>query len=204
VKVGVVDYGMGNLHSVSKALEHAGARQVDLVNQPEQLAAYDRVVLPGVGAMGACVDAIRAAGFDQALADYVRQRPMLGVCVGMQALFEQGDESGGVAGLGWFHGQVNHFPKDIAEQGLKIPHMGWNQVVHDGHPLFDGIDSGERFYFVHSYRVAASAEAIAHCEHGAAFVAAVGQDNVVATQFHPEKSQHAGLQLYANFLKWTP
>ena len=204
MKVAVVDYGMGNLHSVSKALEHAGAGQVDLVTHPEQLADYDRAVLPGVGAMGACVDAIRQSGFDQALAEYIKSRPMLGVCVGMQALFESGDENGGVAGLGWFHGQVNHFPTEICDQGLKIPHMGWNQVAHAGHPLFDGIPSGERFYFVHSFRVSQSAEAIAHCEHGAPFVAAVGRDHLVATQFHPEKSQHAGLQLYANFLKWTP
>lgn len=203
MKVAVIDYGMGNLHSVSKALEHAGAA-VDLIQQPEQLRQYDRAVLPGVGAMGACVEGIRAAGFDQALAEYVKSRPMLGVCVGMQVLFESGDESGGVDGLSWFHGQVNHFDPAITQQGLKIPHMGWNQVSHQGHALFDGIPSDERFYFVHSYRVAESAEAIAYSDHGGAFVAAVGRDNVVATQFHPEKSQHAGLQLYANFLKWMP
>ncbi|MGB0964672.1 MAG: imidazole glycerol phosphate synthase subunit HisH [Litorivicinus sp.] len=204
MKVGVIDYGMGNLHSVSKALEHAGAAHVELIEQPERLKEFDRVVLPGVGAMGACVDAIRQAGFDQALAEYVQHRPMLGVCVGMQALFENGDENGGVDGLGWFHGHVNHFHPDIRAQGLKIPHMGWNQVQHNQHPLFDGIAQDERFYFVHSFRVSDSAEAIARADHGGEFVAAVGRDNVVATQFHPEKSQHAGLQLYANFLKWMP
>ncbi|QGG81231.1 imidazole glycerol phosphate synthase subunit HisH [Litorivicinus lipolyticus] len=204
--VGVVDYGMGNLHSVSKALEHAGPDwDVRLIDSPAQLNDCDRAVLPGVGAMGACVEGIQAAGFDAALKAFVQTRPMMGVCVGMQALFSRGDESGGVDGMGWLDGEINHFPSAIRACGLKIPHMGWNQIQHREHPLFDGIPQGERFYFVHSFRsvdldqpyVAATAE------HGEPFVAAIIQGRVFATQFHPEKSQHAGLQLYSNFLNWT-
>ncbi len=205
--VGVIDYGMGNLHSVSKALEHAGPDwDVRLIDSPDQLAACDRAVLPGVGAMGACVQGIKDAGFDTALQTFVQTKPMMGVCVGMQALFTRGDESGGVEGLDWVKGEINHFPTSIRQQGLKIPHMGWNQIEHHDHALFDGIAPGERFYFVHSFRSVdvGSPYVAATAIHGERFVAAIIQGNVFATQFHPEKSQHAGLTLYSNFLNWTP
>lgn len=209
--VAVIDYGMGNLHSVAKALEHTGCvDRVVVTPDAEKILAADRVVLPGVGAIRDCMAEIRRLGIDEVVNEVIKSKPLLGVCVGMQAMMSHSEENGGTDCLGLFPGEVRFFGNDLndPESGaaLKVPHMGWNQVHQERtHPLFSDIEQDERFYFVHSFYVepADSAICAATAQHGVAFAAAVGRDNVFATQFHPEKSQHAGLQLYANFLKWN-
>lgn len=209
--VAVVDYGMGNLHSVAKALEKvgAGAVRVEVSRDPETIRRCDRVVLPGVGAIGDCIGEMVRLGLDEVIREAAAEKPFLGVCVGMQALVEMSAESGGTPALGILPGRVERFPDDLTDpasgEALKVPHMGWNQVHQSGdHPLWAGIAQDERFYFVHSYYVAPGEAALtaATTEHGLTFTSAVARDNLFATQFHPEKSQHAGLALYANFLGW--
>lgn len=207
--VAVLDYGMGNLHSVAKALERVGASRVLVTHDPALVRAADRVVLPGVGAMRDCMAGMRAAGVDAEVRAVLRDKPLLAVCVGMQALVERSEENGGVDCLGIFPGEVRFFGNDLSENGqrLKVPHMGWNQVHQLGeHPMWTGIDQDARFYFVHSYYVspADSALRMATSRYGLEFTCAIARDNVFATQFHPEKSQQAGLQLYRNFLHWNP
>lgn len=209
--VAVVDYGMGNLHSVAKALEKAGdgGVRVSVSRDPEEIRAADRVVLPGVGAIGDCVGEMVRLGLDQVIREAAASKPFLGVCVGMQALLEMSAESGGTAALGILPGRVERFPADLTDartgEALKVPHMGWNQVHQTvDHPLWAGIGQDERFYFVHSYYVVPADDALtaATTEHGLTFTSAVARENLFATQFHPEKSQHAGLALYGNFLAW--
>ena len=207
--VAVIDYGMGNLHSVAKALDHAGAGEVVVTHDADAIRRADRVVLPGVGAMRDCMAEIRRLGLDKLVAEVVEQKPLLGVCVGMQALMEFSAENEGVACLGILPGRVELFGSDLRDPqsglALKVPHMGWNQVHQQlDHPMWRGIEQDTRFYFVHSYYVRPGDPAIqaAGCRHGVEFAAAVTRGNVFATQFHPEKSQHAGLALYANFLQW--
>lgn len=209
--VAVVDYGMGNLHSVAKALEKVGegAVRVEVSRDPETIRAADRVVLPGVGAIGDCIGEMVRLGLDQVIREVAATKPFLGVCVGMQALVEMSAESGGTPALGILPGRVERFPEDLTDpasgEALKVPHMGWNQVHQTrDHPLWAGIAQDERFYFVHSYYVVPGEAALtaATTEHGLAFTSVVAQDNLFATQFHPEKSQHAGLALYGNFLRW--
>lgn len=206
--VAVIDYGMGNLHSVAKALEHvADGRQVIVSHEPERIRAADRVVLPGVGAIRDCMAEMARQGVVEVIHEVVRTKPFLGVCVGMQALMDFSAENGGTPCLGILPGRVEYFGDDLMQQGerLKVPHMGWNQVHQERpHPLWRGIDQDERFYFVHSYYVqpAAATLTAASAEYGVRFTAAVARDNVFAVQFHPEKSQRAGLTLYANFLRW--
>ena len=208
--VAVIDYGMGNLHSVAKALEKvAEGTRVLVSSDPDEVRKADRVVLPGVGAIRDCMAEIRRLGFDELVREVVKNKPLLGVCVGMQALLDFSVENGGTDCIGILPGRVEYFGKDLHDpnsgERLKVPHMGWNQV-HQAmdHPLWRGIADDTRFYFVHSYYVEpARPELIAaSCDYGISFTAAVTQGNVFATQFHPEKSQHAGLALYANFLKW--
>jgi glutamine amidotransferase len=209
-RVTVVDYGMGNLHSVAKALEHAGATEVVVSADPETVAGAERLVFPGVGAMRDCMGELGRLGLDRAIADFAATgRPLLGVCVGMQALFERSEENGGTPSLGLLPGQVRAFPeglRDLTTGGpLKIPHMGWNEVHQvSEHPLFAGIDQDTRFYFVHGYYAEpASPELItAFTIYPHPVTAMVAQDNIAGVQFHPEKSQDAGLALYANFLGW--
>ncbi len=209
--VAVIDYGMGNLHSVAKALEHTGAAdRIVVTPDAEAILKADRVVLPGVGAIRDCMAEIRRLGIDEVVREVIRTKPLLGVCVGMQALMDESAENGGTPCLGVFPGRVEWFGDELtdAKTGarLKVPHMGWNQVRQEcSHPLWEGIDQDERFYFVHSYYVepAVPELTMATTTHGRTFTAAVGRDNVFAVQFHPEKSQHAGLQLYANFLRWS-
>ena len=201
MNVAVVDYDAGNTLSVTRALEKVGAR-VDLTPDPERAARADAVVLPGVGAFGDCVRRLEERGMDQACREAIEKgRPFLGVCVGLQVLFEGSEESPGIGGLGVLPGRVVRF-----EAGdLRVPHMGWNQLeVARAHPVLEGID-GEAFYFVHSYYPdpAVRSDVLGTAEYGARFCAAAGRENLVAAQFHPEKSSRAGLTLYENFLGWA-
>ncbi len=199
--VAVIDYDAGNTLSVTRALEKAGAR-VDLTPDPDRLARAEAVVLPGVGAFGDCVTKLEERGMDGACREAIAGgKPFLGVCVGLQVLFEGSEESPGVEGLGVLPGMVVRF--EVGD--LKVPHMGWNQLdVARVHPLFKGLD-GEAFYFVHSYYPdpAERGDVLGTAEYGARFCAAAGRENLAAVQFHPEKSSRAGLKLYENFLSWA-
>lgn len=207
-RIAVIDYGMGNLHSVAKALEHVapGARVV-ITTEPRELERADRVVFPGVGAIGDCMREFRAAGFASALVAAIAQKPVLAICVGMQALMAHSEESGGVDCLGLLPGRVRFFGAPLIDtdgERLKVPHMGWN-VVHQtvAHPLWHGIAQDTRFYFVHSYWVETDADLIAGtCDYGVQFAAALHRGNLFAVQFHPEKSHSDGLRLLANFAAW--
>ncbi len=212
-RVAVIDYGMGNLHSVAKALEHVSDKaEVIVTAEAEKILQADRVVLPGVGAIRDCMAEIQRLGLDRVVREVAGSgRPLLGVCVGMQAMMDFSEENGGTNCLGLFPGRVEYFGEDLhdAQTGekLKIPHMGWNQVQQQAaHPLWEGIEQNARFYFVHSYFVHPAEEGLisATTEYGSRFSVAVAKDNVFAVQFHPEKSQHDGLQLYKNFLNWKP
>ena len=207
----VVDYGMGNLRSVARALEHvAPEAKVIISSDPAELRSADRVVLPGQGAMPDCMRHLDESGLRPALLDAARNKPLFGVCVGEQMLFDHSDE-GDTPGLGWLPGEVVRFPVSAmtAPDGsrLKVPHMGWNRVRHDrSHPLWAGVEDESYFYFVHSYyaQPADPALSVGSSEHGLRFTCAVARDNIFATQFHPEKSAANGLRLYANFVAWQP
>ena len=207
----VVDYGMGNLRSVAKAIEHVAPQaDVRVSSDAAEIAAADRVVVPGQGAMPDCMRELSARGLRQAVVRAAAEKPFLGICVGLQMLFGHAEE-GDVMGLEILPGRVPRFPSAamVAPDGtrLKVPHMGWNQVQQaERHPLWDGIDDGARFYFVHSYYVEpASPEVIAGSTHyGIPFTSAVARANIFAVQFHPEKSAQAGLRLLGNFMRWTP
>ncbi len=209
--IAVIDYGMGNLRSVWQALIHvAGRREVVVTADPAVVAAAGRVVFPGQGAMPDCMRELDARGLRPAVLDAARNKPFLGICIGLQMLFERSEE-GDVPGLGVFAGRVRRFPADrmVAPDGsrLKVPHMGWNEVEQTrSHPLWNGIDDGARFYFVHSYYVdPADRDCIAGtAPYGIPFTGAVARDNIFAIQCHPEKSAQAGLALLANFVEWTP
>jgi glutamine amidotransferase len=202
----VVDYGMGNIRSVSKALERVAPReQVEVTSDPGVIRASDRVVVPGQGAMPDCMAQLAASGAREAVIAATRDKPFLGICIGMQMLFERGEE-GDTPGLGLLAGGVPRFPA-ARMAGLKVPHMGWNQVRQaKPHALWDGIASGERFYFVHSYYPAPADAGLVTgtCEYGVSFTCAISRDNIFAVQFHPEKSQAAGLRLLSNFVQWRP
>lgn len=201
LNVAVVDYDAGNTLSVTRALEKVGAR-VDLTPDPERLAAADAVVLPGVGAFGDCMEKLRERGMDDSCREmYDAGKPFLGVCVGLQVLFEGSEESPKAQGIGILPGTVRRFEAG----GLKVPHMGWNQLsVTREHPVLDGLD-GEAFYFVHSYHPDPSEprDLLGTADYGGPFCAAAGRENLIAVQFHPEKSSRAGLALYQNFLSWA-
>jgi imidazole glycerol-phosphate synthase subunit HisH len=206
----LVDYESGNLHSAQKAFERMAAEVVGgtvlVTNRPEEVARADRIVLPGDGAFPACRRELDAVpGMVQALSEAVltRGRPFLGICVGMQLLATTGHEYCETPGLGWIPGDVVR----IDAPGLKVPHMGWNDMVIDRpHPVLDGITTGDHAYFVHSYRfqTALPAHLLAHVDYGGPVSAIVGRDNILGTQFHPEKSQATGLRLIGNFLRWRP
>ena len=209
----VIDYGSGNLRSAAKAFERAagelaGDERVLVTSRPEEAAAADRIVLPGQGAFAECRRGLATVGgLEEAIGEAViaRGRPFFGICVGMQLMADRGREFEVVDGLGWVGGEVVAI--EPADLSLKIPHMGWNQLTLErSHPVFDGIAEGTHTYFVHSFHfaVADRADLIATAEYAQALTAAVGRDNLVGTQFHPEKSQAAGLRLIANFLRWRP
>jgi glutamine amidotransferase len=204
MRIAVVDYGMGNLRSVSKALEHvAPDAEVALTADPATIRSCERVVVPGQGALPDCMRQLTASGAREAVVEATQHKPFLGICIGLQMLFERGEE-GDAAGLGLLPGRVPRFP---AGAGLKIPHIGWNNVRQERpHALWQGIPDGSRFYFVHSYYPEPRDRALtaATCVYGAPFTCAVARDNIFAVQFHPEKSQSAGLQLLSNFVRWRP
>ena len=208
--VAVVDYGMGNLHSVGKALERAADHQrIVISGDPDVVRTADRVIFPGVGAIRDCIAVLRESGLDQAiLGAAANGRPLLGICAGMQALMSHSEENDGVDCLGLFPGVVRRFPEQLDELGqrMKVPHMGWNRVQQTPHPLWEGIEDHSRFYFVHSYYVTELPEEqiAGSCEYSAHFAAAAVRDNVFAVQFHPEKSAPHGLVLLENFLRWQP
>ncbi len=201
MNVAVVDYDAGNTLSVTRALEKVGAR-VYLTSDPEQVLTADAVVLPGVGAFGDCVRKLKERGMDEAcLETYRAGKPFLGVCIALQVFFEASEESPGVEGLGILPGKVVRF--DVG--GLKVPHMGWNELdVVREHPILGGL-SGEDFYFVHSYHPEPEEDSdlLGESDYGGRFCAAAGRENLAAVQFHPEKSSRAGLKLYENFLGWA-
>ena len=211
--IAVIDYGSGNLRSAAKAFERAAAANgrgepVVVTSRPEEVAAADRVVLPGQGAFADCRRGLAAiAGLEDALCEAViaRGRPFFGICVGMQLMAERGREFETVEGLGWMPGEVVAI--EPADPALKIPHMGWNELeLRAPHPVFAGIAQGTHVYFVHSFefRPMERGDLVATADYGGPVVAAVGRDNLIGTQFHPEKSQMAGLRLIANFLAWRP
>ena len=200
--VTIADHGAGNLASVVRAFEHLGAT-VSVLSDPAQLADADRLVLPGQGAFRDCIGRLNSSGLSDAVRAHIATgRPYLGICVGLQLLFERGLEHGSHAGLGVLKGVCVPLPRTV---GLKIPHMGWNQVERAGgrsHPWLDSIADGSWYYFVHSYHVVPTGDvAVAHTGYGQNFVSAVAQDNICAVQFHPEKSQRAGLALLTRFME---
>ena len=209
--IAVIDYGMGNLRSVSKALEHvAPEAEVRVTSDPELVRRAERVVFPGQGAMPDCMRELDARGLRPAVLEAARTKPFLGICIGLQMLFERSEE-GDTPGLGVLPGRVKRFPpqlmKDAQGGRLKVPHMGWNEVMQaEPHALWRGIADANRYYFVHSFYVeAGKPELVAgYSIYGFPFTCAVAQDNIFAVQFHPEKSQTAGLALLANFASWNP
>ncbi len=206
--IALIDYGMGNLHSVAKALERVGGR-VRLARSPEEIVSAGRLVMPGVGAFRDCMARLHKTGMDAAVCERIHQGvPYLGICLGMQALMQRSYEYGEHAGLGLIAGDVVPFPDDLPARGCKIPHMGWNDVLlADGaHPVLAPLGA-RQCYFVHSFycRPEDGPTTLAHCEYGGVrFASAIGRDNFIGVQFHPEKSQRAGLALLQAFLQWRP
>ena len=210
--VAVVDYGMGNLRSVSQAVQHVARGSgfdVVVTADPQVVCDADRLVLPGQGAMRDCMRELRESGLLQPLLQAAASKPLFGVCVGMQMLLDRSEE-GPTESLGLIHGEVLKF--DLAGRlqpdgsRFKVPQMGWNQVWQKPHPLWDGVADGSYFYFVHSFyaRTSDARHSIGEADYGARFTAAIARDNIFATQFHPEKSADHGLALYRNFLNWNP
>ncbi len=208
----IIDYESGNLHSAHKAFERmaqeTGAGQIVVTSDADVIARADRLVLPGDGAFPACMAALRGqSGLYDAMveATITKARPFLGICVGMQLMAQRGFEYSETPGLGWIDGEVTKIaPQD---RSLKVPHMGWNDLVIDApHPVFAGISAGDHTYFVHSYhmQVNSRAQRLAHVSYGSDVTAVVGRDNMIGMQFHPEKSQATGLRMIANFLAWRP
>jgi glutamine amidotransferase len=206
--VAVIDYGMGNLHSIAKALQHADPSvEVRVVSDAASILQADRVVFPGVGAMRDCMQALNGLGLVDVIREAAASKPFLGICLGMQALLSNSAENNSVTCLGIIPGQVLHFSPTLTDetgQVLKIPHMGWNQVHQHPHPLWANIPQDSRFYFLHSYFVQPDDADVtaATTDYPAPFTCALARKNLFAVQFHPEKSQTAGLQLLKNFLQW--
>ncbi len=208
--IAVVDYSMGNLRSVSKAIEHvADDVRVLVTDDAKAIANAERVVFPGQGAARDCMAAIERHGLRDVILDAARNKPFLGICMGLQVLLSHSEENGGSDLLDLFPGEVRRFASGMTDgkQRLKIPHMGWSQVNQAGpHPLWNGIDDGARFYFVHSYYVDPEDDSLtaATTDYGIRYTSAIARDNLFAVQFHPEKSADAGLTLLRNFITWNP
>ncbi|MDH3761922.1 MAG: imidazole glycerol phosphate synthase subunit HisH [Gammaproteobacteria bacterium] len=208
--IAVIDYGMGNLRSVVNALEFVSedSDKVLLTSDPEQVLGAERVVFPGQGAAGDCMRAIDDYGLREAILVAAREKPFLGICMGMQVLIEHSEENQGTPCLGLFAGQVRYFGDSHRDQSgvkLKVPHMGWNRVAQTrSHPLWNSIDDGSRFYFVHSYYLDAQDPQLVAgvTDYGFDFTSVIAKDNLFALQCHPEKSADAGLQLLRNFVNW--
>jgi imidazole glycerol-phosphate synthase subunit HisH len=207
--IGVIDYGMGNLHSLGKSLERvAGSDRIEISFDPEKLLRCDKLVLPGVGGVRGCMNELRRLELNDLVIEASQKVPMLGICLGMQVMLEFSEENDGVQALGLFPGEVVRFPdppRNEGEDRLKVPHMGWNRVRQtQPHPIWEGIPEGSWFYFVHSYhaRPKDPRHSIGTAEYVQEFTCAVARDNLVAVQFHPEKSQGTGLRLLANFAQW--
>ncbi len=212
--IAVIDYGMGNLHSVAKAVEHVAEHaRVEITRDADTILEADRVILPGVGAIRDCMGELCRLGLNQTVYKAIEQgQPLLGICVGMQILLSHSEENGGIDCLNQLHGKVKRFDehmKNSQGQQLKVPHMGWNQVQQiqredEVHPLWHNIEDQSRFYFVHSYyaEMENPADVIGRCDYGIGFDAVLARKNLAAVQFHPEKSHDAGLQLFKNFLQW--
>jgi glutamine amidotransferase len=202
MSIAIVDYGMGNVRSVQKAIEHVAPNdQVFLTDNAKLISEADRVVFPGQGAMGACMQALNEHGLVDVIKQAAHEKPFLGICLGLQLLFDHSQENGGTDGLSIIPGDVVKFDKSE----LKIPHMGWNTVKQEiDHPLWHNIDDNARFYSVHSYYVKETDHSVVagSTDYGIDFTCAIAKDNMFAVQFHPEKSQHDGLQLLTNFVNW--
>ena len=207
--IAIIDYGMGNLHSIAKAMERvAGNTRVRISSEPEVIMAADRVVFPGVGGIGHTMQELLRTGLGDVARAAADSKPVLCICVGMQALFEYSEENNGTACLGLVAGEVKRFREHICGPDghkLKVPHMGWNQVGQEPHPLWRDIPQNSRFYFVHSYyTVPVDPTLIAgRADYGGEFCCALARENLFAVQFHPEKSQRAGLTLLGNFSQWN-
>ncbi len=204
--IAVIDYGMGNLRSVVNAIEMAGGSP-EVVSDPSRLQTAERILLPGVGAFGDCIANLKRTGFAETLDREVREkgRPILGICLGMQVMARRGFEFGEHDGLGWFDAEVRRIQP--TDPGLRVPQVGWNDLdVRKEHPVLRGMPKGSDVYFVHSFHMSCNdpADILATCDYGGPITAAVAKDNIVATQFHPEKSQDVGLGLLTNFLRWKP
>ncbi len=208
--IAVIDYGMGNLRSVTKALEHvvSNKQRVILTSAQKEVAAADKVVFPGQGAARDCMRAIDDYELRDTIINVARNKPFLGICMGMQVLVHASEENGGTDCLSLFPGEVKYFGDHLVNtkgEKLKVPHMGWNQVQQTRpHPLWRGIKDNSRFYFVHSYYLETETADLetGHCHYGKSFTCAIAKDNVFAMQCHPEKSADAGLQLLTNFVQW--
>ncbi len=206
--IAIIDYGMGNLHSIAKAVEHVALdTRVLISSEPAEILAADRVVFPGVGGIGHTMEELTRTGLGEVARQAAASKPMLCICVGMQALFDRSEENDGTACLGMIAGEVRRFPEHMPGPDgfkLKVPHMGWNQVHQNSHPLWDGVAQDSRFYFVHSYYVAPAERNLqaGTTEYGREFCSALAHENLFAVQFHPEKSQRAGLKLLQNFSHW--
>lgn len=206
--IAVVDYGMGNLHSVAKALQHARPDfNIQITSDKQKILSADSIIVPGVGAIRDCMAGMIEAEVDQVIKDVSKSKPLLGICIGMQTMMQKSEENGGVDCLGLIDGDVRGFGYLTNSDGnrLKVPHMGWNNVYQrEDHPIWKNIEDGSRFYFVHSYHVHCQNDAhvLGTTDYGIPFDAVIHRDNIVATQFHPEKSSIAGIQLLKNFLEW--
>ena len=200
-QIAVIDYGMGNLHSVSKALEAVSQKEnIVITSDQSVIKTSDKLVFPGVGAIKDCMEAF-SNDLKETVLEEVKKKPTLAICVGMQMLLESSEENGGVEGLGLLNGKVC---KIQPNKDIKVPHMGWNQVNYlKEHFLLQNITDSSYFYFVHSYCCLSSKDALTETIHGEKFVSSFAKDNIFAVQFHPEKRQSAGLQLYKNFLNWS-
>lgn len=209
-KIVVLDYGTSNLRSVSKAIEHVADVNTSVLvsSKPEEILAADRVVFPGQGAIGQSMQSLKSQGLDEVILECIKTKPFLGICLGLQCLLDESEEDGGTKCLGIISGKVKRFEsglKDELGNEYKIPQMGWNKVFHaQAHPIWNNIEEGERFYFVHSYYVMPdeNTNTLGTTDYTLSYTSVAGKENVVATQFHPEKSQNAGLQLLSNFLEW--